>query len=703
MKKNLASKFLATSMIFASLFGSACSGGGKNDDSKISNKIPGATETVTDAIDHFITENTLHEVSVDFTNKVGDFVKNSATEYEIVVAESYTTAATFLAKHVLDATGAIVKTTTLTGSSSTIDASKGKYIIFGVDSAMESAGIEMPARSELGNAGYYIKTVGDDVYIGCYTTNGAQMAAIAFLNEVLGYDMLAEDLVVYEKDGSVLPQMEIKERPDYDYRINSNTMGASAIYGMGFTTASPILSVNGSAVHNFYYLLDSNDVENHPKWFSEGARISKTATYNLGQPCFTAHGDKEEYQAMISRVYDTLVSQLQTNDTVSSVRITLNDVLNLEDMNTVARCTCDACNASYEYYGSVAGSMVSFANDLSEKLQAWIAANQTGREFEVVVLAYGQALNAPTKKDSSGKLLMDENGKGVPLTRRDFDENGNGTDVVDEDSNPVLLTCADGVAWEYACSSANWIHSFYDDENATYASYMNAWAGLGGTMYVWAYEINYYNYLYPYNNYDIMIENYRYFKSLNASYMYSEGTWENKNNSGFAKFRDYINSKALFDVNVNYAELKEKFFTYYFGDAKEYMLQFFDEVVLNLKNNESITGGSVHSDELTSTSIWTQTFIEHYLDLFDEAYAAIEKYKTTNADLYEAYTKHILIESMFPRYVLLTEYESSIESTSELYAMRQQYADDFDNLGNTTDQEHYTIRGEGRLFATWGV
>ena len=111
----------------------------------------------------------------------------------------------------------------------------------------------MPERSLLRSAGYYIKTVADDVFIGFYSENGAQLGALAFLRETIGYDMLSDDMVIYEKDGTILPQMDITERPDYEFRLANNKLKDDASYGMGFTTVNTLLTTKPTgAVHNFY-------------------------------------------------------------------------------------------------------------------------------------------------------------------------------------------------------------------------------------------------------------------------------------------------------------------------------------------------------------------------------------------------------------------------------------------------------------------
>ena len=269
----------------------------------------------------------------------------------------------------------------------------------------------------------------------------------------------------------------------------------------------------------------------------------------------------------------------------------------------------------------------------------------------------------------------------------------------DENGNGEKLTCHKRVVIEYAASAANYVHSFYESENQSYASTVKGWAGLGGKLYVWLYEVNYWMYFYPYNSFETIPENLRFFKSYNASYVYSEGSWENANCSGFAKLRDYLAAKFEFNCNYNYGETIDYWFKNYFADAEPYMRQYFNELQANQRAKESKTGGSVHSNALGNEDIWSQGMINHWLELFDQAYKSIEKYKETNPELYEILYKNILIESQFPRLVLCTMYASTYNE-SQLKQLRKAFYRDFNALQNTRLKE-----GENAdvLFAEWDL
>ena len=91
--------------------------------------------------------------------------------------------------------------------------------------------------------------------------------------------------------------------------------------------------------------------------------------------------------------------------------------------------------------------------------------------------------------------------------------------------------------------------------------------------------------------------------------------------------------------------------------------------------------------------------INHWLDLFDQAYKAIEPYKETDPEKYEILYKNILIESQFPRLVLCTTYASTYNDT-QLKALRKAFYNDFNSLQNTHLKEGQLA---DVVFADWDL
>ena len=663
--KRIIASILSISSIFCFCSCTSCKsadgGDGKND-----GKDSNATILVDGLTEHYVS-NTLHKVSVKETNK--PFIQNSQTNYVIVVGESEEakTAAAFIQNKLYEATGCVVS---IVEDSSVAWEQSSNYIVVGSNDLFTTAGLSMP-QDNLGNAGYYIKTIGNSVFIACKNVRGYQHGAIAFLRETVGYDMIAYDTIVYEKNGATLPDMEIIEAPDFETAANNLSYGSdSYFYGMGQVRASDswVVPEDGGFIHNsFKYLSPDVYYSEHEEWYSEGK-------YQL---CYTAGGDETELNQMVEIVAGKMKEALDENPGLNDISISIQDNL--------YSCTCDACKIEYDKYGTDSAAVIKFVNRVAEKLDSWYEheATENGtekRDFYVAFLAYNKYVKPPVKE---------ENGKYVEI-----------------DST---VKCNDNVGVWIAPIGAQYNRSFYDLENESTAKTVEGWASLTDRMYFWLYQTNFRCFLYPYNNFESVIETYRFCKHYGAVYMYNQSQSRQGVSSdamtGFHIFKLYLSKCAMFDVNVDYKTCLDKFFKYYYGDAAEVMREFYDELMIWLKYLEGtyaeFRNGSIYAryDNEKAQSFYPKKKLDHWLDIIDEAYDAIEKYKVTNKELYDKLSAHINKESIFPRYVLVTIY-SGMYTGSELYNMRKEFKEDCISLGiNCYEEDEYLAV----KYSEWGV
>ena len=201
-----------------------------------------------------------------------------------------------------------------------------------------------------------------------------------------------------------------------------------------------------------------------------------------------------------------------------------------------------------------------------------------------------------------------------------------------------------------------------------------------------------------------MMKNYRIVKSKGASVMYDEGQRYNANVTCFGKLKEYLNSKAQFDVNANYTDYSEKFFTNYFKDAAPIMREYFEELTgwetyLESKPEVYGLGGGVYQEIGSKAEYWPKQMLVNWVGKMEEAYKTIEKYKTTDSSLYTTLSKHILIETMFPRFALCNLHGGTY-APEELRQMRLAFRKDAESIGMVEHMEHYFIDS---VYATWGI
>ena len=647
-------KFALFGLTAVLLFAAVACGGGDEETPLVPDVI------TSDAEAHYV-EDTLHKISVSDTGRA--FITDAGSAYAVVAGGSAAAkvAANFIVTHLLNATG-----TELPLLEDAAWSQNAKYIVVGDEELFAAAGLAMP-QENIGFTGYYIKSVGDSVFLAVNGEEGYQLAAIAFLREVIGYDMLSGDTVIYAKDGATLPDMEIIERPDFDYRQMSEPVGSVAQYGMGFTNNSIMMAINGNQWHNsFQYLPPEDYADEHPEWYTEDGRTQTSATngQNQGQLCYSAHGDSEgTLQLMMETAYARLKEIVLANPELSNITFTQED--------NYDACTCQWCTAEKEKYGGSAnGPVIRFLNQLAEWLEEDLGSE---RRVTISFFAYRATEAAPAARNEDGSY------------------------------SPIDgIHCHPNVGVIIAPITATYSHSFYESVNSSFADNIRAWSSVCDNIYMWLYETNFEHYLFPAGTWDTVAETYRFCKENNAVYMYNEGQWNSQNVSHFSKLKEYIDSRLMVNVNLNYAELVDTFFEEYYGEGGVYMREFFDGLQAHLKYLEQkypaqVRGG--YKDDIAVAAYWPKKLLDGWIALIDRAYAAIEELRTADPEQYAVYASHIRLESVFPRYALLSLHEGSY-SAEELRTMRTSFRDDCVSMNVTMLNEQVSLDG---VYTTWGL
>lgn len=668
------SAILIAVMLFASLV--SCGKGGESQTDSVnasesaSDKPNEATNPIDLKEEHFWYGG-LHKVNVK-ENAGRVLAANGRSDYSIIYdgeSSKALAAANFIQKHIVAATGAAPAVTA--GTDITSVSESDKYIVLGRKDLLSSAGLTMP-EDDLAPSGYYLKTYGNSVFMEVATGFGYQQGAITFLRHVLGYTMYSEDTVVYKKTGETIPDMEIIEKPDYGYRVQGNNVSDEARYGMGFIKNQDIIIPvgQGGYFHNSLNYFDSSENkidpvlgEEHPKWFATNNR----------ELCYTARGDADELELMIDRVAGIIEREAENSPEKPVITFTIQD--------NFYSCDCKWCQKFEETYGNAAAAarVIQFTNRVAKKVDAYFeekaaAENTEKRDLLINIFAYHHTTQAPVVKNADG-------------TYSPIDDT-----VVLEKNVGVFI----------APIEASFTHSFYDDVNKQYAEIAEGWASLSSHVYAWLYEPNYSYYMYPFNTFDSSLETLRFFRANNAEYVWTEGQTLQTNATGFNKLKEYINSIEEFDVNCNLQEVIDDFFANYFCEAAEPMRQFFSEFQVwsrKIENDETNEISGTIYEIIGVSKYWPRNLLTHWLDLIDDAYAAIEPLKYTDNAKYQVLAKHLKIETIFPRYALLTLH-SGYYSQETLKAERIAFRDDCRELSIQYTAQNVEL---DILYAAWGI
>lgn len=336
---------------------------------------------------------TLHKVNVT-ENADRIFAKNGVTQYKIAVTDDARAkeAANFIAKHVYAATGANLE---IVASSEVTYEKSMKYIVIGDSALFAAAGLTMPS-DDLGQTGYYIRTAGDSVFLAVYASHGYQQAALCFLRQTIGYDMFSADMVVYEKSGETLPDMDITERPDFEFHRGGNGESSATAYGMGFNLASDIFIKVQEYWHNTMYYLpyetygNKGDEENyHPEWYAAPGVAAES-----NQICATAHGNAKSLKKMEETVADTVYRHLEDNPDRYAITFTVMDNNNV--------CKCEACTAEREKYGTDSAAYIKLVNNVSDEVDKRFEKEGKRRDYMLMIFAYQITAQPPAVKQADG-------------------------------------------------------------------------------------------------------------------------------------------------------------------------------------------------------------------------------------------------------------------------------------------------------------
>ena len=626
-------------------------------------KKQGSSDTPVNPVEDYAAHevsNTLHRVQVSESDR--PFVVSGQSDYKVIVAEGEEnqTAADYIVRYVEMATGC-----RLEYANSEEYTSGGKFIVFNDKLLLQKAELSMP-QEDLGNTSCYIKTSGDNVFLMTAHPDGARYAVIAFLKHVLGLEIYGQDTFRYTKDGSTMPDMEIVEKPDIDTILLGNwrdTFSKDAMYLMGYSDyKSLFLSIQGHDNHtSLLYMPVDTYYNEHPTWYSS----------QKDQLCYTAGGDPEELEALVSEAARLMLENIEANPGISAGQFTMAD--------TWTSCQCDGCKASAQKYGTRSAAVIQFTNKLSRKIQSGLQkiADENGtekRDFTLYLMAYHMFVEPPVIKNADGSYTPTDDS----------------------------VICDEEVGVVYAPIEALYIHNFYEQENVDSAEMMKAWSTLSSKMYYWLYQTNYAGYLYPFDSWDSDTENLRFCYENNVDIVMLQGQHNMACSTGFTSLKVYTDSLAAMDLSLSYQDMVNDFFQNYYGPAAQPMQQYFEELQSWMRHLAQAYPveytGRISNELLSGESYWPRELLLRWQGLIDQAYEALKTAQIDSGD-YETYASHVKMESIFLRFELISSH-SGIYSAEQLLEMKQSFKEDCMALGITHEREQRELT---EVYRDWGI
>lgn len=622
-------------------------------------------------------EGTVHEDKSKDSDKT--FLTIGGTSEWKIVADSKNSFASrgaeFLRSHVLSSTRVdlpLLQDSDLTGLES-----DGKYIYFGCDALRSES--TLPAKaSDLGAGGYELKAYHDSVFLSAGGEEGYRLGTLKLLQKLLGFDTMRLNQYVYTKvEGATsLPwiDFDVKEIADYTYRSNPGYSTDDYRYAMGLSDSFLISDAsNWPWIHNVYTIMKKYRAD-HPEWFDDKSLPDPSTGLPVYQLCYLAHGDAESRKLMVQAAADEMWKMIVAHPNQHVITFTAED--------TTAYCECDACKVSIQKYRTEAGSIIQFLNEVDDIIQAKIKDTTrtdldvipTDHEINILTFAYHNTVQGPAYQDASGEF-------------KPIDES-----VVMHPHVGVMI----------APSYAKYTHTFYEDENKAIADQIRSWGAVTNNIYGYTYATNFRGYLYPYDCFEATLENLRFFKEQGAHYFFDSTCWEDRVLPAFKELQKYLNAKGMIDVNVDANTLTDRFFTYTFRAAAPIMKSLFQAERNHLMENSDFTGAINDDHVFDNPNLWPAGKMLKWEEMCEQAKEVARKaYQETNPELCETVLENITIESITPRFAMLTLHPDYYDSDT-LYALRKQLKEDF----TAYSFSHYREHDNGllsTLYTTWGV
>ena len=607
------------------------------------------------------------EVTIKETNKM--LLSNGETIYNILIPEDADNLETFAASEVVElfyeATG---KYLDIISDDQMNDFDK--YISIG-HTKIRSQYDELFMGTSLGISGYRILTKNDHVILSGEQAQGSLYATYQFLYLILNFEAFDSNIYALDKGVTNIPLMdyEITDIPYIQVRAaNYGYLEQDIQLTRRFRMEGlydRFVDFNGTA-HNATRVITKDEYYHlHPEWFAneKGSQLS-----------YTAKGNEQKLQLLINTVAEKMKDALRADKTRNLVAFTHDDVPDWDESPKTL--------SEFNKYGTHAGALIKFVNQVRYKIDDWFATKEGSeykRDLIIYFFAYQQTIIPPVKYD-------DVLEKFVPI------------------SDDMML--AEGVSPWIAPLTANYTKDYNHPSNQATLEMVQGWSALGTDVLLWTYSTNFNHYLVPFDTFNSMSGIYNTAYDIETYMIFDQGQANNyQAPTGWSKLKAYLNSKLGWNIHADINVLVDKFFTHYFGPAKEEMMKWFNayrlhSAFLNDTNTRYAGSNSIYLN-LVSNEFFSARLLNQWEDYAESALNTIEHLKTSHPSLYKLYSDNIRLEKLSISYLNLALYRNAgvftdLERQVKLEAFYNETL--YFNIQRLSEVEEISI-----LYNNWGL
>jgi len=602
----------------------------------------------------------------DYQESDSYIVKNKVSSYKIVLPNN-PSAQIIKAKEELknlfcEATGVNLEEITEDPSGLVHD-ENNEYISLGDTKLLESSGLKIN-KEELGVQASRILTLDKTIFLSGGDDVGVIFSVYNFLEILFNFDACAYDCVHLDKKDDVkFYTMDITDIPDIPYRSNSWAFIEENPNNLAYRLRTPysfsdyflsagdtsVPGVNRGAIHNSLNIIPKNSVQgvlHKDTWFSD----------NGDQICYTAHGDKQSYQELVNQSALIIEDSLKLFTPASYPNKNYVSFTMMDNHNV---CSCAACKAEINKYGTASGSVIKFCNALMAKLREWmddpLNAEYNRPDLKLVFFAYNEFIFAPAHYDESAK-------KYVP--------------------NHEDVKMRNDVGVYYAVSSGfNYQKNIYDEGCKEGLTTYRQWCDIAPATLLWTYNANFGGYLSHVNSTNFYnTDAYQAFAQGNVTLLYNQGAWNSYNLTAYQMLAIYLDAKLSWNSNADINALIDRYFSYMYENAAEEMKElYYQENMYAMIMYESLgvldSTGIINKPVQTTKCYPFQT-LKAWLNIIEKARKKIEPYRDVDYDKFKMIKEHIDLEWVSPAYFMLAIYGKDYLSLDEYNSMLNYFVDE---------------------------
>ena len=436
----------------------------------------------------------------------------------------------------------------------------GKHIFIGFNEKYASAfGVEAP---EDDYEGYTYRTVGDNIWIYGGKTRGTMYGVYSFLENEFGVRWYTEE---YTKIPSTktwrVKNLYHSEKPAVRFRFVQ------------------------------YFNADYADWQAHNKcnsatWVDENEYGGLTA-YWEGHT-FRLFITPEEYFDEHPEYFSLRDGERRPNEQVclsnpevlqiciEKMKQTIEanplfDVYSMSQNDNPFPCECEKCRAIEKQYGGHSGIILWFVNQVADAIKPLYPDKYIG------TFAYQYSREAPTG-------------------------------IVPRD-NVVIRLCGFGFCFAHPLSECEYNAEFIPD--------IERWSQIAPNLYIWDYVVNFWQYVAPFPNFNVLAENIKLFIQHNAIGVREQAAYQS-NGGEFSDMKAWVLSKLLWNPYQDTRALVSQFIQDFYGDAAPYVQRYFDLCHSLIKDDtEMIFYIDAHN------SLYTDEFVAEAKELLTKAQQAV--------------------------------------------------------------------------------